>query len=93
MKKDFIDKLCCPFDKEELELQIFAEDLSGDVREGLFTCKTCKRYYPIIHGIAIMNPDEYREKELEAPVINRWMNQLDGKPDEDFRVIEAPEQK
>ena len=88
MKKDLINKLCCPFDKNELELQVFAEDLSEDIREGILICQTCKRYYPIIHGIPIMSPDEYREKELELPVINRWKNQLKTSTVENFRVIE-----
>ncbi|KOH45978.1 Trm112 family protein [Sunxiuqinia dokdonensis] len=88
MKKDLINKLCCPFDKNELELQIFAEDLSEDIREGILICPSCKRYYPIIHGIPIMSPDEYREKELELPIINRWKNQLKTSTVENFRVIE-----
>lgn len=88
MKKDMINKLCCPLDKHELELQIFAEELSGDIREGILTCGNCKRYYPIIHGIPIMSPDEYREKELEAPVVNQWKNQLTTSGFKDFQVIE-----
>lgn len=88
MKKDFIQKLCCPFDKKELKLQIFTEDLNNEIREGILTCNHCKRYYPIIHGIPIMSPDEYRETNLELPVMKRWANELGGNEVKNFRVLE-----
>lgn len=72
MRTSFIEKLCCPQDKHELELQIFKKDANGNILEGLFTCPECKRYYPIIYGIPIMTPDEYREKALEAPILEKW---------------------
>lgn len=72
MRTSFIEKLCCHQDKHELELQIFEKDENGDILEGLFTCPECKRYYPIIYGIPIMTPDEYREKALEAPILEKW---------------------
>ncbi len=72
MRTSFIEKLCCPQDKHELELQIFEKDANGNILEGLFTCPECKRYYPIIYGIPIMTPDEYREKALEAPILEKW---------------------
>lgn len=71
MKYSFLEKMACPFDKSELKLQVFAEE-ALDVREGLLTCPTCQRYYPIIFGIPIMSPDEYREQKLEYPVLQRW---------------------
>ena len=66
-------KLCCPFDKHDLELQVFLKNGSGDILEGLLTCSACRRYYPIVYGIPIMTPDEYREKALEEPIIRRWL--------------------
>ena len=71
MRKSFITKLCCPFDKGELELKVIAED-GEEIREGILTCRECDRYYPIVHGIPIMSPDEYRERSLEEPLLRKW---------------------
>lgn len=74
-----IDKLCCPFDHADLKLEVIAKDLSDNIIEGLLTCSECKRYYPIIRGIPIMSPDEYRELPLEKPVLDSWnKNQKEG---------------
>lgn len=73
MKKNLIDKLCCPFDKQDLHLHIVTQDMKKEnVIEGLLLCDQCKRYYPIIYGIPIMNPDEYREQQLELPLLDQW---------------------
>lgn len=72
MRLKTIEKLCCPFDHGDLSLKIIRQDLQDNVLEGLLTCKICKRYYPIIKGVPIMNPDEYRERNLETPVLKRW---------------------
>ena len=82
MRKSLLDKLCCPVDKNELQHRIFKEDENKDIREGLLTCSECGRYYPIIHGLPIMTPDEYREKSLEEPILQKWGLMLDqAKPD------------
>jgi len=76
MRRTFADKLCCPMDKEELELHIFHieefENEEDEILEGVFICPECQRYYPVIYGIPIMTPDEYREKSLEAPLLEKW---------------------
>ena len=72
MKKTFLKKLCCPIDKEELQTQIFLQDDNENILEALLTCPTCKRYYPVIYGIPIMTPDEFREKALEEPLLKKW---------------------
>ena len=72
MKTSFAEKLCCPIDKSELELKVFKTDINKDIIEGLFTCLACRRYYPIIYGVPIMTPDEYREKALEEPLLTKW---------------------
>ncbi|PKV63264.1 Trm112 family protein [Pontibacter ramchanderi] len=77
MRLALLDKLCCPVDKHELESQIFAQQENGDIAEGLLTCSSCKRYYPIVYGIPIMTPDEYREKALEEPILKKWGLQLE----------------
>ncbi|WPC12026.1 hypothetical protein LEQ04_06315 [Riemerella anatipestifer] len=81
-----IEKLCCPFDKQELELTIVKQETEERVEEGYLFCNNCRRVYPIISGIPIMSPDEYREFELEKPLLNRW---LDNKVDTQFRLIEG----
>lgn len=87
-----ISKLCCPFDHADLDLTVVTKDLSGEeVIEGFFVCKDCKRIYPIISGIPIMSPDEYREGKLEKPVIDRWVDYFRGKKLSGFRLTEASE--
>ncbi|AFR36123.1 Trm112 family protein [Riemerella anatipestifer] len=84
MRLKMIEKLCCPFDKQELELTIVKQETEESVEEGYLLCNKCRRVYPIISGIPIMSPDEYREFELEKPLLNRW---LDNKVDTQFRLI------
>jgi uncharacterized protein YbaR (Trm112 family) len=91
MRQSFINKLCCPFDKEDLQLKIFSQDTTGNITEGVLTCNHCKRYYPIVYGVPIMSPDEYRERMLEAPLIEKWENKLQGNYVEGFTLIaDAP---
>jgi len=71
MKTDFLKKLCCPFDKADLAIQVFQLQ-DDEIREGILTCTCCKRYFPIVQGIPVMSPDEYREKSLELPILERW---------------------
>lgn len=91
MRKEFADKLVCPFDKQELTLKIFATDTEQNIVEGIFTCNECKRYYPIIYGLPIMSPDEYREKQLELPMLERWEKQLNGRLNEGFLLLNNEE--
>lgn len=86
MRASLMDKLCCPFDKHDLTLKVFLKNESGDILEGLLSCPVCKRYYPIIYGIPIMTPDEYREKALEQPVMQRWLPEHTSKG---FRLEEG----
>lgn len=85
MRSDFFDKLCCPFDKADLNLKVFEEE-GEEIREGLMTCTECGRYFPVIYGIPIMSPDEYRQHELEAPILKRWGLQLQVHDDGGFRL-------
>lgn len=81
MNRKLLDKLCCPFDKSDLQIQIIQEIANQEIIEGLLTCSTCQRYFPIIYGIPIMSPDEYREKNLELPNLERWGLEMDQKTD------------
>lgn len=86
MKPNTLKKLCCPFDKSPLELTSIAQTTEGDVLEGFLYCPECKRIYPIVRGIPIMNPDEYREPQLEQPLMERWQPYLKGKEVSNFRL-------
>lgn len=88
MKLETIEKLCCPFDKQDLNLKIILKDEKENILEGWLNCSTCDRIYPIIKGIPIMNPDEFREAHLEQPVLDRWKKELEGSKIEKFRLIE-----
>lgn len=82
MRLSTINKLCCPQDKEDLSLTIITKDIQENILEGYLNCKTCKRIYPIIKGIPIMSPDEYRVFELEQPLLEKWI----GKKVESFQL-------
>lgn len=87
MRIETIKKLCCPFDKGELKLTEITKDINGDILEGFFVCSECTRLYPIIKGIPIMSPDEYREFELEQPLLNKWQKHLNGNSFSNFRLV------
>ncbi|WP_026966957.1 Trm112 family protein [Algoriphagus terrigena] len=78
MNRKLLDRLCCPFDKSDLQVQIFHETEDHEIIEGLLSCPSCERYFPIIYGIPIMTPDQYREKSLELPSLKRWGLELDA---------------
>ena len=92
MKTSLLNKLCCPQDKSDLQIQIFSKSENGDITEGLLTCATCHRYYPVVYGIPIMTPDEYREKALEAPMLEKWGLQIAENQSQTF-MLEAPGNK
>lgn len=77
MKASLAEKLCCPIDKQDLEMKILMQNDDGEIIEALLSCPECKRYYPVIYGVPIMTPDEYRDKSIEAPTLKRWSKLLD----------------
>ncbi|GBF19141.1 trm112p-like protein [Arenibacter sp. NBRC 103722] len=91
MKIETINKLCCPFDKGDLGLTEITKDVNDNILEGFFVCSSCKRLYPIVRGIPIMSPDEYREFKLEQPLMEKWQKHFKGQKFENFRLTE-PEQ-
>ncbi|MEQ8419020.1 MAG: Trm112 family protein [Arenibacter algicola] len=91
MKTETINKLCCPFDKGDFGLTEITKDVDDNILEGFFVCSSCKRLYPIVRGIPIMSPDEYREFKLEQPLMEKWQKHLKGQKFENFRLTE-PEQ-
>ncbi len=88
MTPETINKLCCSFDKADLELTIIHQSVEGNIEEGFFTCSQCNRLYPIVKGIPIMSPDEYREFTLEQPLLIKWKQHLKGRTVENFRLVE-----
>lgn len=92
MRTETLNKLCCPFDKKEVKLTIISKDTEENVLEGFLNCTHCKRIFPIIKGIPVMSPDEYRELKLEQPLLDSYNAYLKGKSIENFRLVEANQQ-
>ena len=61
MKRDLMDILCCPLDKQELELSVDEED-GDEILEGTLTCMECGEVYPIEDGIPNLLPPDMREE-------------------------------
>ena len=72
MTKELLEKLCCPIDKHDLDISIINEDENDEILEALMSCPECKRYFPVIYGIPILIPDEYRDESLEKPLLEKW---------------------
>ncbi|MGN6603369.1 MAG: Trm112 family protein [Ginsengibacter sp.] len=85
MRIETIEKLCCPFDQADLKLTVITKDIRENILEGTLICKECRRVYPIVSGIPIMSPDEYREFQLEQPLLQQWIN---DKVSDNFRLVE-----
>jgi len=61
MKEDLMDILCCPLDKQALELSV--EDRDGEeILEGELVCTECGEVYPIEDGIPNLLPPDMREE-------------------------------
>ena len=88
MTKELLEKLCCPIDKQDLEINIFNEAEDGEILEGLLSCPECKRYFPVIYGIPILIPDEYRDESLEKPLLKKWGFQLTESEDSELPLLE-----
>ena len=80
-----MDILACPICKAHpLTLHVFEEET--EIIEGLLTCDTCARWYPIIEEIPFMLPDELRDGSDDLPFLRKWRDRFpktvlqDGKP-------------
>lgn len=89
MRIETINKLCCPFDKSDLTLNIITRDGQENILEGLLSCASCKRVYPIVSGIPIMSPDEYRDYKFEQPLLDKWEKLLDDKEKSGFEISDG----
>ena len=55
-----MDIICCPLDKQELELEATETD-GEEVLEGTLTCTECGETFPIEDGIPNLLPPDMRE--------------------------------
>ncbi len=72
MTESLLEKLCCPIDKHDLDTHIFTKNEDGEILEALMTCPGCNRYFPVVYGIPILIPDQYRDESLEKPLLKKW---------------------
>jgi uncharacterized protein YbaR (Trm112 family) len=56
VKRRYISLLCCPKCHGTLSLSV-AKEIEDDVIEGVLTCRSCTRDYPIRNGIPDMLVD------------------------------------
>jgi len=61
MKDDLMDILCCPLDKQALELEV-DERADGEILSGRLVCTECGEQYPIEDGIPNLLPPDMREE-------------------------------
>lgn len=61
MKESLLDIVCCPLDKEELDLEVDERE-DGEVLAGTLTCTECGEAYPIEDGIPNLLPPDMREE-------------------------------
>jgi len=61
MKEDLMDILCCPLDKQALELTVEERD-GEEIVEGRLTCTECGEAYPIEDGIPNLLPPDMRDE-------------------------------
>ncbi|GAA0674684.1 methytransferase partner Trm112 [Natronoarchaeum mannanilyticum] len=61
MKESLLDIVCCPLDKEELDLEVDERE-DGEVLAGTLTCTECGETYPIEDGIPNLLPPDMREE-------------------------------
>ncbi len=60
VNEDLMDIVCCPVDKELLELSV--EEREGEeIIEGTLTCTECGAVYPIEDGIPNLLPPDMQE--------------------------------
>ncbi|MFB6081779.1 MAG: methytransferase partner Trm112 [Halanaeroarchaeum sp.] len=61
MNEDLMDIICCPLDKEELELSVETRE-DDEIVDGTLTCTECGEVYPIENGIPNLLPPDMREE-------------------------------
>lgn len=87
MDKNTLKKICCPFDKADLTLYTIEKNIEDKTIFGYLNCTNCQRIYPIISGVPIMTPDEYRDKTFEENLYKLLKNHIGKKRIENFRLL------
>lgn len=88
MTESLLKKLCCPIDKHDLDIDIINEGEEGEILEALLSCAECGRYFPVIYGIPILIPDEYRDESMEKPLLKKWGYELTEGEDSELPLLE-----
>jgi uncharacterized protein YbaR (Trm112 family) len=77
MRRKLLDILACPIDKHyPLALLEFSSKEPDVVVDGVLTCETCGRFYPIIDEIPVMLPDDLRSKKEDLEFLTKWKDRL-----------------
>jgi len=63
MKQSLMDIICCPLDKQELELDATETEDDEEVISGTLTCTECGETYPVEDGIPNLLPPDMRDVE------------------------------
>jgi uncharacterized protein YbaR (Trm112 family) len=72
MQRKLLDILACPIDKH-YPLELLEFEVKEDViLEGILLCSECGRYYPIIDEIAVMLPDNLRNRKEDLGFLEKW---------------------
>ncbi|MCI0921118.1 Trm112 family protein [Sphingobacterium rhinopitheci] len=87
MDKNTLAKICCPFDKSDVQLKNIEQTVDGDVIFGYLSCKTCDRIYPILSGVPIMTPDEYRDEKFERNLYKLLEDHIGDLQIKNFRLL------
>ena len=61
MREDLMDIICCPLDKQALDLEVVHRD-DDEIMEGRLVCTECGEEYPIEDGIPNLLPPDMREE-------------------------------
>lgn len=88
MTEQLLEKLCCPIDKHDLNIDILNESEEGEILEALMSCPECNRYFPVIYGIPILIPDKYRDESMEKPLLKKWGYELKENEDSSIPLLE-----
>lgn len=54
MKKELVERLCCPMCSNKLEMVTFDTDQRDSIREGVLTCSRCKLWHPILNFVPVL---------------------------------------
>ena len=85
MRKSMLDILACPIDKHyPLELEEFKTVKDSNInevliQEGMLSCPSCNRFFPIMDESPILLPDELRDKQKDIEFLKIWREKIPEK--------------